>query len=86
MSETSSQTLLDFNGWRRAFGPALRVVGYTAAIYAVLVILVLIPASFVPAFYTGASAVVTILSFFGFVLSFFKVLDEQQNKGVIKLL
>ncbi len=86
MNEPSSQTLLDFDGWRRAFGPALRVIGYTAAIYAILVILVLIPASFAPSLYSGASAIVTIFAFFGFVLSIFKVLDEQQSKGMIKLL
>lgn len=86
MSEPSTQTLLDFDGWRRAFGPTLRVIGYTAAIYAILVLIVLIPASFVPALYTGASAVVTILFFAGFVLSLFKVLDEQNQKGMIKLL
>jgi hypothetical protein len=81
-----SQGLLDRESWRRAINPAVKVIGYTAAIYLLLYIVVILPASVLVSSFGAPqsllsnliSPIVTIAALFGFIASFFKVLDEQR--------
>jgi hypothetical protein len=81
-----SQGLLDRDSWRRAINPAVKVIGYTAAIYLVLYLLVIVPATFLVSGFGAPeslltnfiSPLVTLAALFGFIASFFKVLDEQR--------
>jgi len=77
--------LLDFDGWKRAFNPALRVVGYSAAIYLIITVITILPLYFMQApakIYTFFTALNTLIFFFAIILSFFKVLDEGKAKPV----
>ncbi len=87
MSNNPTSLLLDFDGWKRAVNPAVRVIGYTAALFVLLYIVIIFPAFFLGAqVFSFAGTLVTFLTTFGFVVSFFKVIEEEQNKGRIKLL
>lgn len=88
MSKSATSLLLDFEGWKRALNPALRTIGYTAAIYVILVILIIYPASVVGGqVFAIAVNLVTVFMFVAFVVSLFKVIDEERtSSGMIKLL
>ncbi len=80
--------LLDFDSWKRAFNPALRVVGYTSAIFLVITIVTTLPLYLMGApegVYIFFTYVNTILFFFGVILSFFKVLDEERDRPVTQI-
>jgi len=80
--------LLDFEGWKRAFNPALRVVGYSAAIYLIITVVTILPLYLIQApntIYTFFTALNTLIFFFAIILSFFKVLDEEKTKPVTNI-
>lgn len=77
--------LTDKESWRRAWGPALRVFGYVAAIYVVIYLLVIVPAYVLvnklglPVLINEIAGLIAVIGFvFAIPLSLFKVLDEQQ--------
>ena len=86
-----SERFLDVEGWRRAWGPAIRTFGYMTALYVLLFIVLIVPTYAIvsaggpSAPYEIAGFVYIIAMVFIFFLSFFKVLDEERP-GDIKLL
>lgn len=89
MSEPKS-LMLDFESWKRALNPAVRVVGYTAAIYFVLYVIVLLPLWLLQIsanVYSYAGALITLVTIFAFVVTIFKVVDEENSReNPLKLL
>ena len=85
---SSFQLIFNFDGWKKAFKQAVRVFSYTAAFYIVISVMTLIPTSLFSQntnlilFFTVTNVLLTL---FAFILSFFKVLDEDKTKATIAL-
>ena len=85
---SSFQFIFNLDGWKKAFKQALRVFSYTAVFYILISVMTLIPASLFPqnmSLYLFFTATNVLLTLFAFILSFFKVLDEDKTKSVIPL-
>ena len=78
-----SSSIIDWAGWRRAWGPALRCIGYLAAIYTISFIILIIPTVLIsaaggPDLGSFAISLFSLAFVFGFFLAIFKVMDEQR--------
>lgn len=80
-----SEALFDKESWKRALSPAIRVLGYTAAVYLVMYIIIILPiyllvqAGVPDALWeVYAAPLYTILMVFFFILILFKVIDEER--------
>lgn len=91
MSEQQASPIFDIASWRRAMSPTVRTIGYSMSIYLILNLVILLPLNLFNVseeVYSFFGAIITVLFFVAILISFFKVLDEEQvkNTNMIKLL
>ena len=89
MSEPKS-LMLDMQSWKRSLNPAVRVFGYTAAIYFIMYVTILLPIWLLQmgeTVFNTAGAIIAFATIFAFVTAIFKVTDEEKAKeNPLKLL
>jgi ABC-type transport system involved in cytochrome c biogenesis permease subunit len=76
------------DSWQRALKPTIRVIGYSMAIFVIINLLTTLPLFLLKAsdeIYNFFGAMNAILYLVGFILSLFKVLDEERLKASLEL-